>query len=73
MEKLESLQNELFENFKDNEISQLNKIIGGVSPDTWTNQGSDYVGGTGGNTNDWYDTPNHFSFKGAIMRGYVQQ
>ncbi len=42
MKKLETLQNDLFEPLKKDEISDLNKIKGGGS---WTNQGSDYISG----------------------------
>ena len=42
MKKLETLQNDLFAPLNKDEISDLNKIKGGGS---WTNQGSDYIGG----------------------------
>lgn len=42
MKKLETLQNDLFAPFKKDEISNLNKILGGGH----TNQGSDYIGTT---------------------------
>ncbi len=35
--ELESLKNEMFENFKENEFSALSKCVGGkIVPSTWT-------------------------------------
>ena len=74
MEKLESFNDKLFENFKENEISQLHKIMGGIKSNTWTNEGTDYVGGSsGGTTNDWYNTSfEPFTLNRAILEGYVK-
>lgn len=43
MKKLESLNKDLFENFKEDEITQLNKIVGGRHH---TNNGTDYYSTT---------------------------
>jgi predicted transcriptional regulator len=62
MKKLETLKNELFENFKVDEIDQLNKIKGGVVAGAWTSHGSDYTASTGEYSCDLWNLSENYNW-----------